>query len=127
MAKKIAEPKKPAINPTATAKPAPPAVLIQTPAAVPPEKPVPPAKDTPEVPKVVQGGQGVVTAPLALDLSELIATAPELPRAEQEIPPAPLSIRVSVATPAPPLPPAPQFVESPPASPQPDLPAEAIP
>ncbi|MGB4334340.1 MAG: hypothetical protein WBJ41_05810, partial [Chromatiaceae bacterium] len=94
MAKKSAEPKKPAINPKAPATPAPPVVVTQAPAALalPPEQPVPPVKVAPRVPKeaprVVQGGTEVVHPPLALDLSELIATAPELPSIEKELVPA---------------------------------------
>ncbi|MBP8197452.1 MAG: glycogen synthase [Chromatiaceae bacterium] len=133
MAKKSADPKKPAINPKAPATPAPPVVVTQAPAALalPPEQPVPPVKVAPRVPKeaprVVQGDTGVVTAPLALDLGELIATAPELPSAEDLAPAAPAAaVRVAGAGPSSPPPPAPA-VESPASGLQPEPEAEPTP
>ena len=138
MAKKSAEPKKPAINPKAPAAPAPtrvptqvtapPVVVTRAPAAPPPEPAAPTVKVAPEGPKSVPAGGDVVTAPLALDLGELIATAPEVPPADKEIAPAPADKIGAVATAPPPSPiPAPKAVEPAAPSPQPELKAEPAP
>ncbi len=148
MAKKIAEPMKPTINPKSTSEPVSGVVVTQAEAAVASAKPVPPAaKIPPEAPKVVQGNTRVVTTPVAPDLTELIATAPEVPRADKETPaptrvsmvpptaptaappaaPAPVAPAPAAPAPAAPAPAAPSVVQSPPSGPQPEARREPTP
>ncbi len=118
MAKKIAEPMKPAIKSKDTADTRSPAAASPSPAAVsPPPAPVTPArslppaaKGLPDTPSIPHGDAKPVSIPLALELSELTATAPGQPEAGME----PSQGPARVDKPLPSVPSAPHATPSPP-------------